>query len=327
MITRKMYSEMNCFKSSNLWLKVIGISCIAVAFILLLSVVIMFFMSIYDNTSSVKKNNSQSNTYNKVYETISKDDYNHISLTNKKDSIELNVIVQRLIKNNEIVYNNYKYLNEKQESLVQDIRQETNNNINKLNMWLSFWIGMLAVFGVLSPIVAEYRYKTSNKDEMNKLKNEIYSTLDKYTLQKCTIELEGAVNALILSHDNRIISGFVEEKTRDKALDIILSATLNSLKTFLGIINPLTHKVSENEKIDIQTQKAIVLQVLISLFSFIQKLKYIKYNEIRIRDIDNIQDELRLIIRSVVNDFDLDNSYNKIYNFINKLSKICSDTN
>ncbi|MDE6638143.1 MAG: hypothetical protein K2K32_07910 [Muribaculaceae bacterium] len=45
----------------------------------------------------------------------------------------------------------------RQDVLADDLRQETNNLINKMNGWLSFWIGILALLGVFVPIALQFR--------------------------------------------------------------------------------------------------------------------------------------------------------------------------
>lgn len=53
---------------------------------------------------------------------------------------------------------------------LDDIRQETNNVINKLNGWFSFWMGILALVGVLIPAILQLKIQYDNKE---KLKSEL----------------------------------------------------------------------------------------------------------------------------------------------------------
>lgn len=53
---------------------------------------------------------------------------------------------------NKILLTNQKNLYERQGDLVADIRQETNNNLDKMSAWLAFWITVLGFIGVACPI-------------------------------------------------------------------------------------------------------------------------------------------------------------------------------
>lgn len=53
------------------------------------------------------------------------------------------------------------------EPLVADIRQETNNNLDKSNAWLSFWLAIMAIVGVIIPWGWQLKL---NRDEREKFK-------------------------------------------------------------------------------------------------------------------------------------------------------------
>lgn len=46
------------------------------------------------------------------------------------------------------------------DNLVNDFRQEMNNNINKVNTWLAFAIGIISILGVFVPLVLQYKMQT-----------------------------------------------------------------------------------------------------------------------------------------------------------------------
>lgn len=70
--------------------------------------------------------------------------------------------VRILSKQNEIL--------QKQSDLVNDIRQETNNNLDKHSAWLAFWITILSIIGVVCPIA--YNSWNSRKLDENIRKQE-----------------------------------------------------------------------------------------------------------------------------------------------------------
>lgn len=60
-----------------------------------------------------------------------------------------------------------------QEVLLNDVRQETNNFINKANGLISIWIGIFALFGILLPIVWQFRLRKEYKQAEEDLNNKI----------------------------------------------------------------------------------------------------------------------------------------------------------
>lgn len=57
-----------------------------------------------------------------------------------------------------------KTLIARQDKMADDLRQETNNMINKVNGWLSFWMGVMAVLGVFVPIALQFKLYREARD-------------------------------------------------------------------------------------------------------------------------------------------------------------------
>lgn len=66
----------------------------------------------------------------------------------------------------------------RQNQLVDDIRQETNNIINKMNGWLGFWMGVMAILGVFVPIALQFKLYRESRDQDAKLRQECQKELD-----------------------------------------------------------------------------------------------------------------------------------------------------
>lgn len=92
-----------------------------------------------------------------------------------------------------------KLMESQHENALNDLRQETNNIINKLNGWLSFWIAVSALLCIILPIICQYfiinnfekEYKQAferhDKDIENKIeekKAEIEELKDNFTKDK-----------------------------------------------------------------------------------------------------------------------------------------------
>lgn len=56
---------------------------------------------------------------------------------------------------------------------LSDLRQESNNNINKVNGWLGFWIALAAILGVGIPICSQIIISKEMRDEIAECKKEL----------------------------------------------------------------------------------------------------------------------------------------------------------
>lgn len=59
---------------------------------------------------------------------------------------------------------------------INDVRQETNNIINKINGWLSFWLAILALIGGVLPVVIGWKQEQDNTKKFEDLKNDFANT-------------------------------------------------------------------------------------------------------------------------------------------------------
>ncbi|MCM1370271.1 MAG: hypothetical protein NC204_07880 [Candidatus Amulumruptor caecigallinarius] len=67
---------------------------------------------------------------------------------------------------------NQRAIAEQQHEVISDIRQETNNDINRVSGWMGFWIAVLALLGVILPAAAQYFSVRSERERMHKLQRE-----------------------------------------------------------------------------------------------------------------------------------------------------------
>lgn len=181
-------------------------------------------------------------------------------------------------------------LYKKYDTIISDVRQETNNNLDKLNTWLSFWIGILAVFGVLAPVVAEYRFRLENEKEWEKLKNEMDDTFKKYRTLMAAKELESCVYSLVQCRD------FGNSSERTNIAIFLLRQVRTSLRQFIHEFNNENEEPSQNS-----VCQEILIRMLIFLLSLIQELRYWDCFQNQIRTIDIIQNDILQILRSISN--------------------------
>lgn len=71
---------------------------------------------------------------------------------------------------------------------LNDLRQETNNVIDKQNGWLSFWIGILAIVGALIPFIFQMMGKQKIDSELETVKTQVASELQEVKKQRKEME-------------------------------------------------------------------------------------------------------------------------------------------
>ena len=62
---------------------------------------------------------------------------------------------------------------------LADIRQETNNIIDKQNGWFSFWLGILAIVGALMPFFFQLKLKNDQKQEFQTAREQFRLDIEK----------------------------------------------------------------------------------------------------------------------------------------------------
>lgn len=88
-----------------------------------------------------------------------------------------------------------KTLIARQDKLADDLRQETNNMINKVNGWLSFWMGVIAVLGVFVPIALQFKLYRETRDSDLALKKQ--HDEDRMRIEDCLQESQADIEDTI----------------------------------------------------------------------------------------------------------------------------------
>lgn len=91
----------------------------------------------------------------------------------KDTTIDERTLIQEL-------WNNQKNLDSMRTDLMSDIRQETNNNIDKVTSELNFWVAILAMIGVFVPIALTYKGERDFKDKFEKTEKFTKQRIDTY---------------------------------------------------------------------------------------------------------------------------------------------------
>lgn len=152
---------------------------------------------------------------------------------------------------------------------INDVRQETNNIINKINGWLSFWLAIMALVGGVIPMLISWKQEKDNtaqfeflKQQQDKnikilkteidlevsklqsVKEEQEKTLDEYRcdfqtlhnglrLHETQMNITNIVNSFIAAKDNHLLQEKLDR-------DLLRSSLLNELsREFDNIINQI----------------------------------------------------------------------------------------
>lgn len=159
--------------------------------------------------------------------------------------------------------NHIVFLTNQVDKAVTQTKDEINKEIDRINTWVSIWIGVLSIFGTIIPLF--YNYK--NNEDLKKIKEEAGDAKDKS---------EKAHN-LIETHSEDLAK--VKEVSKDLA----------TIKTdFDGFKNEVkTAKVSSDEALGVANNaniKATKVEKLISTLNDVSKIKdldasFLLYND------------------------------------------------
>ena len=94
------------------------------------------------------------------------------------------------VKEKEEIVATQKLILARQTELVDDYRQETNNLINKMNGWLGFWIGIIAIIGVFFPLALQYKSGQEAKEQEAKLDDKLQGWSKEFNDQKGKLSSE-----------------------------------------------------------------------------------------------------------------------------------------
>lgn len=268
------------------WLRVVSVCSVLAVLILICSVVIMFFLN-WSGNNGGKETESVDDTDR--YQSVL---YEIQALDSINGGGELSPEMMKKVLANQ------KYIIDQQEDIILDIRQEANNIIDKQAMWLSFWIGVIAIFGVLTPAMAEYRFRVSNKLEMRGIRD---------NAEKLIGEMKDAVNDC---------QGKMEE-INDQLEEIKIHEQINNLSIAWNdnIIDriPEGHKILKSIVCDLRDRlyhichnkavmsnpikcKEILHPLLLRIYDFICKESNAVHKFASSRVIDNTKDSLRKAI-------------------------------
>ena len=153
---------------------------------------------------------------------------------------------------NSKILQNQENITLRQTDLLNDIRQETNNNLDKHSAWLAFWITVLGFVGVVSPL----GYQMMKSDDLENKIKEAYQNIKKIQ-EVYTLKMQ------MLSFESVVANNHTEESPDIRRMYI--DSIKRHFKEFMALIE------NDNKKWD--EEKMHIYSVLVNLESFLRSLK------------------------------------------------------
>lgn len=252
-------------------------------------------------------------------------DSKRVNKTNNQNDttlISLQGSVRKINNSLQQIYIDQDRIISQQEVLLNDVRQETNNFINKANGLISIWIGIFALFGILLPIVWQFRLRKEYKQAEEDLNKKIDRSLKKVTdeiekakREKEKSELNNLTRVLEVCNDYRMIPNH--------------TATLHApiQNYFWYQVLKISGRIIE-ESFDegnhlISEKKEELLETLLLLFSIVRNYN-IGPSPHRKREYDQAIDRLRKEIYKLCCNTTLSNPnyLNELKDLLNNLSEL-----
>ena len=82
--------------------------------------------------------------------------------------------------------------------LIANIRQETNNSLDKINGWLAFWVATSCLVCMVVPLIAQWRNELHHKDMIEQLKREIDREKDRLMMIRNYANMQVGIEAKLL---------------------------------------------------------------------------------------------------------------------------------
>ncbi len=89
----------------------------------------------------------------------------------ERTDTEGNIIIQPRDLDN--IKNYILFLEKEVDDAIQDTKSELSNDIERLNLWTSIWIGILGIFGAVIPLFYSFKTQTETKEKFIEIKSDI----------------------------------------------------------------------------------------------------------------------------------------------------------
>lgn len=119
----------------------------------------------------------------------------------------------------ENIKNHIKFLTEKTDEAVKEVKAELGRDIDRLNLWTSIWIGIIGIFGALLPLYIQYTSKKQTDKEFETIKEDLKNKENTLT-KKIDDDISDAKNDFNEIKTNADEALDAAKKAEDKALQV-----------------------------------------------------------------------------------------------------------
>lgn len=193
-----------------------------------------------------------------------------------------------------------------QENALADIRQESNNIINKFNGWLGFWIAVLAIFGGVIPLVIQYVLKHKTEESYRKL----FEEMERKAYSHHLLQLISSINI------NNECSILKDDMNQADFMAMIIGESYQALNHLI------IHLDTEQGYLNREGEMLIV-NSLIQYIRLIDILKAISSHR-KIRMLDNIRAQVKTLIADIFNhrEYSRENIWARLMDLLPKLRSL-----
>ncbi len=209
---------------------------------------------------------------------------------------------------NRILLKNQKNLYDRQADLVADIRQETNNNLDKISAWLAFWITVLGFVGIACPVAYQFLNYRNSEKELRQLSGKIKAEENRQKIVNNAYSIKMNVVAF-----NQLCENRLEDIDNARMRSLYISSVKANYDEFLKGIQFLSP--------DWKILQIHICSVLINIDTFLTKFRE-KSNFEESRRIRTILDLIPLAIDKISNEDCLKNVKDDLIKIQNKLQMI-----
>lgn len=205
------------------------------------------------------------------------------------------------------------------ENALNDLRQESNNIINKWNGWFSFWIALLALLAGVIPLLVQMKVAHDNKEQLKDKFKELESqeNLNEKRLEKFIESINYRVDLILKDFNNKnqdIRDGYDRFKLADimnsfsvgwdnklftdcKERTILLDSVLTHLKKlFNEYIVCLKNNTEYNEN-----QSIYLIELLILLHGILRKIYPLYTKNYKSRKVAQLIFDIECFITNISN--------------------------
>lgn len=190
------------------------------------------------------------------------------------------------------------------EVLRNDMRQETDNVIDKMNLWLALWLTLIAVFGGFIPVILQYRLYIVNRKKLDEEISYYRNFVRTHSIHNMASNVKSLTDTQLMNDS--------EQKTQLYNTLILDTAT---------VFEDIIQECHENDG-DTLSPKSISMltQCLLQLHVIADSLNRKITTRKDLRDFNKISDNIKWTLHNLTSD-DKNKKHEVTYNSLQKLAK------